>query len=78
MCTKLMAVQMDCWWNAAVENQGTYMPSCFFLFQHVATAIDRVHRIGQEKTVYVTHFIVGVLIVLMLRHSLMTFRPRTR
>jgi hypothetical protein len=21
-------------------------------------AIDRVHRIGQEKTVYVTHFIV--------------------
>jgi len=26
------------------------------------TAIDRVHRIGQEKTVYVTHFIVGVII----------------
>lgn len=26
------------------------------------TAIDRVHRIGQEKTVYVTHFIVRILL----------------
>ncbi|KAJ2927693.1 hypothetical protein H1R20_g9395, partial [Candolleomyces eurysporus] len=34
---------MDCWWNAATENQ----------------AVDRVHRIGQEKTVYVKHFIVS-------------------
>jgi DNA repair protein RAD5 len=34
---------MDCWWNAATENQ----------------AIDRVHRLGQEKMVYVKHFIVS-------------------
>ncbi|KAI6031365.1 SNF2 family N-terminal domain-containing protein [Pisolithus microcarpus] len=33
---------MDCWWNTATEHQ----------------AIDRVHRLGQEKTVYVKHFIV--------------------
>ncbi|KAF5392416.1 hypothetical protein D9757_002302 [Collybiopsis confluens] len=34
---------MDCWWNSATENQ----------------AIDRVHRLGQEKTVYVKHYIVS-------------------
>ncbi|KAK0233552.1 SNF2 family N-terminal domain-containing protein [Armillaria fumosa] len=34
---------MDCWWNAATENQ----------------AIDRVHRLGQQKTVYVKHFIIS-------------------
>ncbi|KAJ3814435.1 DNA repair protein RAD5 [Lentinula aff. lateritia] len=33
---------MDCWWNSATENQ----------------AIDRVHRLGQDKTVYVKHYIV--------------------
>ncbi|KAI6048010.1 SNF2 family N-terminal domain-containing protein [Pisolithus marmoratus] len=33
---------MDCWWNTATEHQ----------------AIDRVHRLGQEKTVYVKHFII--------------------
>lgn len=34
---------MDCWWNAATENQ----------------AIDRVHRLGQQKTVYVKQFIIS-------------------
>ncbi|KAI5835930.1 hypothetical protein K523DRAFT_367986 [Schizophyllum commune Tattone D] len=34
---------MDCWWNAATENQ----------------AIDRVHRLGQEKPVFVKHFIIS-------------------
>ncbi|KAF8599722.1 hypothetical protein BDV93DRAFT_292739 [Ceratobasidium sp. AG-I] len=32
---------MDFWWNRAAENQ----------------AIDRIHRIGQTRTVYVKHFI---------------------
>ncbi|CAE6483636.1 unnamed protein product [Rhizoctonia solani] len=33
---------MDFWWNRAAENQ----------------AIDRIHRIGQTRTVYVKHFVV--------------------
>jgi DNA repair protein RAD5 len=37
---------MDCWWNSAIENQ----------------AIDRVHRIGQERTVHVKHFIVRIIL----------------
>ncbi|KAG8862978.1 DNA helicase rad5 [Tulasnella sp. 330] len=36
-------IMMDSWWNRAVEEQ----------------AIDRVHRIGQDKTVYVTHFVIA-------------------
>ncbi|CAE6386859.1 unnamed protein product [Rhizoctonia solani] len=36
------AFMMDFWWNRAAENQ----------------AIDRIHRIGQTRTVYVKHFVV--------------------
>jgi SNF2 family DNA or RNA helicase len=35
-------IHFDRWWNPAVEDQAT----------------DRVHRIGQEKTVYVHRFLV--------------------
>lgn len=33
---------MDTWWNEAIEQQ----------------AIDRVHRLGQNKPVYVTRYII--------------------
>ncbi|GAA5896750.1 hypothetical protein JCM6882_005026 [Rhodosporidiobolus microsporus] len=33
---------LDCWWNAAMENQ----------------AIDRIHRFGQTREVFVTRFLV--------------------
>lgn len=45
---------MDCWWNAATENQ----------------AIDRVHRIGQEKTVHVKHFIASTVFIVKLGTAL--------
>ena len=51
---------MDCWWNAATENQGMYINLVIFHPTTSSTAIDRVHRIGQEKTVYVKHFIVRI------------------
>lgn len=59
---------MDCWWNAAIENQGKLSIStdrregCK---AKLPKAIDRVHRIGQEKTVYVTHFIVSRYFLLL-------------
>ncbi|GAA5823645.1 hypothetical protein JCM11251_000709 [Rhodosporidiobolus azoricus] len=34
---------LDCWWNAAMENQ----------------AIDRIHRFGQTRDVFVTRFLVS-------------------
>ena len=36
------SLQMDCWWNRATEDQ----------------AIDRCHRLGQEKPVYVKQYII--------------------
>jgi DNA repair protein RAD5 len=42
-CTDAIDVfMMDTWWNEAIEQQ----------------AIDRVHRLGQNKPVYVTRYII--------------------
>jgi broad specificity phosphatase PhoE len=56
------------------ESRQVLAADILSLSQRVAAAIDRVHRIGQEKTVYVTHFIVGILIVLLLPHILTIIR----
>ena len=40
---RLTLWQMDCWWNRAIEDQ----------------AIDRCHRLGQEKTVCVKQYIIS-------------------
>lgn len=55
---------MDCWWNSAVENQGLLVYKSLLKTQTLnqrIKAIDRVHRIGQDKTVYVKHFIVSIM-----------------
>ncbi len=39
---QLDSLQMDCWWNRATEDQ----------------AIDRCHRLGQDKPVYVKQYII--------------------
>lgn len=54
---------MDCWWNASVEHQGL-LSRAYGQRQLMGffPAIDRVHRIGQDKPVYVTHFIVRRLV----------------
>lgn len=56
---------MECGYRAArfVHVKSTYI----LRFMTVFLAIDRVHRIGQERTVFVTHFIVCTL---TLSHSL--------
>jgi DNA repair protein RAD5 len=52
--------KMDCWWNAATENQGDFHShSLAYDLISGPPAVDRVHRIGQQKTVYVKHFIVS-------------------
>lgn len=42
VATSLDSLQMDCWWNRATEDQ----------------AIDRCHRLGQDKPVYVKQYII--------------------
>ncbi|KAF8338153.1 P-loop containing nucleoside triphosphate hydrolase protein [Cantharellus anzutake] len=42
LTTANFVFMMDCWWNEAVEDQ----------------AVDRVHRIGQDRPVMVTKFII--------------------
>lgn len=45
------------------SGKSGYVASFICKMSHTTshpTAIDRVHRIGQDKTVYVTHFIVSV------------------
>ncbi len=55
---------MDTWWNEAIEQQ----------------AIDRVHRLGQNKPVFVTRYIikgtVGAYTFRPPRHPLLTVNPQ--
>ncbi len=49
---------MDTWWNEAIEQQ----------------AIDRVHRLGQTKPVYVTRYVIKGTVGKFLSDHLMVQR----
>jgi hypothetical protein len=49
---------MDCYWNAAIEEQACAVVLTVLRLRLNARRFDRVHRFGQERDVHIVRFLI--------------------